>query len=740
MAEVDTMPAVVEPTTNDENNSEQQSEIESQSNDQTSSDSTIPSDTITSEIPPETSSSDDQSQAATQDQTETPMTESTEPSVVEQAVVDDQSTPASVPETVDTPADVPAENQSDSVSEPQVVDTPAVEESQSESVDQSETTDNSATESVDNSNTDTDMPSFNRQPSSVAAEQPSDDQSKQEVVEESKSIDEQSTFSAAEETKSFDEQPQKEEESKIETSFEAKKETVTVDSRVALRQQLMDFVTYVIQYQPPDAFKQIESIIASLKANKSLLSDNKSPISNIVSDEQERLAILSYLKSLTDKPVKPVNPDEEDAEPEADPEPTEIPEFIPHLMRDFSLFAQAGLSISNDEFHMLDRAIINLAQHTEGLESVRFWGKMFAVNGKDYYIAECKKSDYSGEEETDRVFNEKILNETGELVAERAEVWGAGANEFVYYACQSIQQSVNPWTPTKWTALPSVTPSQIRAARGSRRLLSGNLEAPVGGFPRFPGHESHYLRTQIARISHSTIIAPNGAWKEEEGGVVMENDEFKAHPVNEAVSWQHIRGHLREEGRVEPFVDDEAEQSEDAESSAQPKEPAEPLVPSLRPTVDDSHHVGPRVWSYRANLAIDCGFQPSVKPSKPDEEEEEAPPASEPHCVYSAHSLLWPGAVSVVHGRNYASCYVGWGLKRDRNTAYRPPPPAPFQREYGQPMVEQTEPKPTEADQEELKREQEEEAERKKEEGEKPVEEEEDDPLPDDEEEEKPED
>lgn len=74
--------------------------------------------------------------------------------------------------------------------------------------------------------------------------------------------------------------------------------------------------------------------------------------------------------------------------------------------------------------------------------------------------------------------------------------------------------------------LPHVTPAQIAIARQVKKLFTGKLKAPIVTFPPFPGTEANYLRAQIARITSTTTISPNGYFQspeeeeeeEEEGG------------------------------------------------------------------------------------------------------------------------------------------------------------------------------------------------------------------------------
>ena len=69
----------------------------------------------------------------------------------------------------------------------------------------------------------------------------------------------------------------------------------------------------------------------------------------------------------------------------------------------------------------------------------------------------------------------------------------------------------------KWKKLPHVTPAQIAIARQINKLFTGRLDAPMNTFPPFPGTEENYLRAQIARISATTQISPQGYFQPEEG-------------------------------------------------------------------------------------------------------------------------------------------------------------------------------------------------------------------------------
>lgn len=86
-----------------------------------------------------------------------------------------------------------------------------------------------------------------------------------------------------------------------------------------------------------------------------------------------------------------------------------------------------------------------------------------------------------------------------------AEETGSGINRHVYFVCN------NPGDD--WIELPPVTPSQIKAARHIKKLLTGCLASDISSYPLFPGTELNYLRCMIARISAATHISPKGYFK-----------------------------------------------------------------------------------------------------------------------------------------------------------------------------------------------------------------------------------
>jgi hypothetical protein len=125
-------------------------------------------------------------------------------------------------------------------------------------------------------------------------------------------------------------------------------------------------------------------------------------------------------------------------------------------------------------------------------------------------------------------------------------------NKFVYWVANGSLE--------KWVKLPDLTPGDIIASRQIKVLLTGELERPIFTNPFFFGKEKHYLRAQIARISHSTTLVPRGLFKTDEENP-KEIQEIPAdadppvrpltvHELSKADNWLHYTQSILLNGRV----------------------------------------------------------------------------------------------------------------------------------------------------------------------------------------------
>ena len=85
--------------------------------------------------------------------------------------------------------------------------------------------------------------------------------------------------------------------------------------------------------------------------------------------------------------------------------------------------------------------------------------------------------------------------------------------------------------------------------------MTGNLNAPLNTNPPFPGKERHYLRAQIARISHACTLAPTGLYgdsgdENQKEPVVQEEFTMPAIGELNAENWVHHYPYILKAGRT----------------------------------------------------------------------------------------------------------------------------------------------------------------------------------------------
>jgi len=418
----------------------------------------------------------------------------------------------------------------------------------------------------------------------------------------------------------------------------------------SLYDHLTDVLLHIVKEQPTDVLASFESLSVQIK-NATLVPKQYKELPAIPQEPEEKKQLLAALDRTA--ALCQIVEDDDNREPAA----------IPDLMAQAGMFEWAGVNLGKEELYKLSLAIQQLATELD-LQQVRFFGKFFGTQ-RDYYVVEAKMNDDDDDQLPD-----------GKEPDPKRELPGTGANSSVYYVTNS--------PGGKWSRLPTVTPDQIVTARNMRRLLTGNLNAPVLGFPRFPWGEASYLRALIARISAATIVSPKGFYMRDDQGdehAILEDEDFHGlapGALLDPENWVHHRPCLLRSGRTMPEPEDEeAEQDEEeAGERAEREEPVEILLPLAS---DESALIAS--WKFRS------GSNPAHT-----------------HAVVSAHSLLWPGAVTVCKGLQFESVYVGWGQKYLFHS-YTPPPPPPVQSEYvaefnpedgeEDPLTEQIDPLPS---------------------------------------------
>nr|XP_029476698.1 radial spoke head protein 6 homolog A-like [Oncorhynchus nerka] len=365
----------------------------------------------------------------------------------------------------------------------------------------------------------------------------------------------------------------------------------------------------------------------------------------------------------------------------------EVETPLPNVSEVGFLLEQAGVGLGREETLRVFLALKQLV-NSQPLARCRLWGKILGTEG-NYLVAE---GEYRDEEEgineetaEDAEGEPRDDDEEAEVVEEidtlprstfkpppvvPKEDNRTGVNKFTYFVCRE--------SGLRWMRLPTVTPTQITAARHIRKFFTGRLDAPIVSYPPFPGNEANYLRAQIARISAGTQVSPLGFYQfgeeegeEEEEGArdsFEENPDFEGIPVPEMAeslsTWVHHVQQILQQGRCvwvnlaeKPEDDFEEEADEEVKEEADEPEP-EVGPPLLTPLSEDAEITTTPPWSSKMSSTLISQFAIAV-----------------------LRSNLWPGAYAYASGKNFENIYFGWGLKF-AGEAYTPTFPTIPQREY----------------------------------------------------------
>eukprot|EP01029_Cantina_marsupialis_P028752 TRINITY_DN777967_c0_g1_i1.p1 TRINITY_DN777967_c0_g1~~TRINITY_DN777967_c0_g1_i1.p1 ORF type:complete len:423 (+),score=160.52 TRINITY_DN777967_c0_g1_i1:156-1424(+) len=370
----------------------------------------------------------------------------------------------------------------------------------------------------------------------------------------------------------------------------------------SLYEVLSNIVLKIMMEKPEDPLKVFERLVIAEK-NKSKL-QKEGEESNIKAKE----GLLEWANT-TSNLYKELSEEETEG---VDPQP------VQKLSEESYYLEWAGVGLSREDTFRLELSMKRLAA-TKPVTGLRFWGKILA-RANDYIILEGQTDREPKEEDEGKVENP-----------------GEGSNILCYYVCTKIGG--------EWTLLPDVTPEQIVIARKLRRFMTGDLEAPVPGYPPFPGVEKHFLRAQIARISAETTIAPKNMFirPDEEGFEIALNEDLEENPIatelKQLGSWTHCVLPLNSIGRCLPIPAPEDEEGEPilgVEGTEAPN-----MLLELGPERND--------WAVRVH------------------------PAGSSHSILSVRSLKWPGAVTVSFGPRIASLYVGDAIEHS-DAPYAPTP------------------------------------------------------------------
>ena len=160
------------------------------------------------------------------------------------------------------------------------------------------------------------------------------------------------------------------------------------------------------------------------------------------------------------------------------------------MLAESKIFQWAGIGFGQQELYRLQKSLKKLAADS-GAARLRLFGKIRGTEN-DYYVAEGEVE--GGDEE-----------EGGDEKPADFEPKGTGVNKNTYWVSHQSFAS--------WTKLPDLSPKDLQASRNIKVLFTGDLERTIFTNPFFFGKEKHYLRAQIARISHSTTLCPKGLFR-----------------------------------------------------------------------------------------------------------------------------------------------------------------------------------------------------------------------------------
>lgn len=389
---------------------------------------------------------------------------------------------------------------------------------------------------------------------------------------------------------------------------------------------IADVLLKVISEQPENALDVFEQLSASVKAGR--LSSGTAGEST----QAQRELVAAHCKLLS-KLYRDPAPAEGDAEAEGEDgeskevdEPMAAPraEVLINLDQEYNAWRAAGIQMSPEDLFKLQLSLARLAGADESIQTLRLWGKLLGRKG-DYYVAQGTGGAQDEE-------------------AEDVEPAEAEANKHTYWVCSY------PGGP--WTRLGPLRPEAIICARQIRRFLSGDLNAPVLGYPAFPGPERAYVRALIALVNESCAVAPKGYFAVSEEGDSMDvAEEFvmpDAADLLDPSAWEVYGPAFSSLGRVRPV------ESEDEEGNVVSK-PEGWELQWVREVVSEE-------WDARAYPRT----MPGLK-----------------HAHAVLRSSAWPGAFAVAStaSKSWSNIYVGYGIAKTE-APYTPPMPPPLQKEF----------------------------------------------------------
>lgn len=404
---------------------------------------------------------------------------------------------------------------------------------------------------------------------------------------------------------------------------------------------LTEVVLKLVSEQPDNALQALEQLSAAVKSASFPAQGTGTRVGGQASTAESAAARVTYLNA---QAALFKAPGAGDGGEDAGTGPGEA---VQDFTDEANYLEWAGVSFGKTESFRIHLALKHLSAKFQGVKNLRFFGKINGTTAGDYYVAEGVMD--ATEEEAD-----DAKDALGNLIQKT----GDGPNKFTYFVCANIGEN--------WTKLPIVTPHQISVARSNRRLLTGNLDAPVGGHPPFPGKEINYLRALIALLTAGTSIAPSGVFTavdgDENGAIQANEEEFEAPDLTTPDSWVHTSLALNVLGRTRPNppkTDDEGNEVADENAP----EASTPLKSIAEDPVLTEEAEGNGSWDIRTCPAV-SGMSEGTTSS-----------------LVVLRSLRFPGAFTVGIGKKFTSIYVGYGHEVSLKS-FQPSLPATLPTEY----------------------------------------------------------
>jgi len=317
---------------------------------------------------------------------------------------------------------------------------------------------------------------------------------------------------------------------------------------------------------------------------------------------------------------------------------------VPDFAVEAALLKKTGADVSDEFIAHIHWALKNLGTQ-EGVSKLRFWGQLTGSE-KTYYIAEGQT---------------EAAEEDG-IEDDSVEAHGTGANTMTYWV-------TNNYKGGEWTRLPRAQSKFIVSAKEAKRFFTGNLDAEVHTHPYFKGKtEKNLLRSCIALIAARTTICPKGYLNAEEGGEIVEAEDYKFPSVQDLsnlANWVHCRPAINMAGLTTyPEFDEEAEEHTEQALALRKLQllDTDAKMPPLSAVTTD----GSESW-----FSATHGDQTNYKFTTVVEDEVVA--VNKCYGVAQVSSLLWPGAVTACQGSHFANFYFGNGQV---NASLPAPPPA----------------------------------------------------------------